>query len=102
METIIKLVRETFVEDMIGQRVPMEQKRTVFATKKSITRAEFAAAGEHGLRPEITVETPAVNYKGEKYMEEDGKRYEIYRTYQPDADMIELYGGTKVGNESFN
>ena len=39
-----------------------------------------------------------IEYNGEKLRSINGQEFSIYRTYEPDADWIELYYGRRVGN----
>ncbi len=98
MDDLIVLIAETYTDNDIGVRVPTETRREVWAHLRSITRAEWRAAGLAGLQPAIVAETPRVNYGGEKLAEVKGVRYEVYRTYAADdSDMIELYLEERAG-----
>lgn len=69
---------------------PIETRRTVYANKKSATRTEFYAANQSGLRADVVLEIHAYEYEGERYLEHNGKRYEIIRTYSPSFELVEL------------
>lgn len=95
-----------------GVKVPTENSRQVFCKVRSITRAEFFDGGRNGLNPQLRFDVFRGDYNGESVLEYHGKRYAIYRTYQPEVsdaryvtrqentDCIELYaerkGGTNV------
>lgn len=87
------LVSEEYEVDAIGQRTPVEKQRTVPALEDAITRREWSAAGQNGIRAEKVVLTSAINYDDEKIVIIDGVRYMVYRNYiKPGADdEIELY-----------
>lgn len=102
MDDLIYLISETFTEDDIGQTVPGEQSTPVWAHLQSVTRAEWADAGQNGLQPQLVAITPIVNYSGEVIVQigsgEQAKRYGVYRTYfGPGSDVIELYLERKAG-----
>lgn len=98
MDDLIVLIAETYTENSIGVRVPTETRREVWAHMRSVTRAEWSAAGLAGLQPAIVAETNRVNYAGEKLAEVNGTRYAVYRTYAADnSDVIELYLEERAG-----
>lgn len=98
MDELITLVVQTYKEDEIGQPIPTEIRREIWARVESVTRAEFFSAGKNGLSPELVLNTPRVNYEGEKIALVQGVPYGIYRTYfHADSDEIELYLERKAG-----
>ena len=99
MDGIAYLVTQTYKEDAIKQRIPVEgEPKEIFVTEESISRNEFYSAGSNGLRAELVLITPAINYEGEREIIYNDIRYSIYRTYKKkDSDEIELYLGRKVG-----
>lgn len=94
---VITLISETYTQDSIGQFVPAEKTREVYCDISSITRQEWMAAGEMGLKPELRVTMYGPDYEGEKIVELDGIRYGIYRTYRGRDESLELYLEKKVG-----
>lgn len=104
MDDLIYLVAETFTKDELGQMIPEETSRAVWARLQSVTRAEWTNAGQQGMQPQLVAITPIVNYANEKIVQigenESAVRYGVYRTFfGPDTDMIELYLERKVGYE---
>lgn len=102
MDDLITLIKEGYTRDDIGQMVPVETSRQVWARLQSVTRAEWADAGQSGMQPQLVAVTPIVNYDGESIVQlgsgESTKRYAVYRTYfGPNSDTIELYLERKVG-----
>ena len=102
MDDLIYLIAQTYTRDDIGQFIPSETSRAVWAHLQSVTRAEWAQAGQNGMQPQLVAITPLVNYEGETIVQigegEQAKRYGVYRTYfPPDSDTIELYLERKVG-----
>jgi len=73
----------------------------VFAKQNSVSRNEFFAAGNQGMRPEYVFSVFAGEYNGQTVCEYNGERYAIYRTYRPeDSDYMELYAHRDVGIHS--
>lgn len=73
-------------------------RREIFARQDSISRSEFHAAGQDGLRPEYRFTVFACEYNDEPECEHNGQRYAIYRTYHvPGTDDMELYVQRKAG-----
>lgn len=98
MDGSVVLISETFEKDSIGQQIPTETRTEILCYEKSVTRAEFDSAGQHGLSADLVLVTQAVNYEGQSVAEYNSKRYGIYRTYRnPDSDEIELYMERKAG-----
>ena len=102
MDDLIYLIAKTYAPDALGQMVPTESSRPVWAHIQSVTRAGWTDAGQKGLNPQLVAITPIVNYNGEEIVQigdgEDAKRYAVYRTFfGPDTDQIELYLEKKAG-----
>ena len=65
MDELILLIKEIYTKDDIGQMVPQKPGRAVWATLKSVSRAEWFKAGEMGMKSQLVAITPYVNYEGE-------------------------------------
>lgn len=92
------LIREEYIDDIIGQELSEEYRTDIFVTEKSVGRSEWYDAGKSGLNPSIVLETSYIDYNGEQIIEYNGQRYGIYRTYHPEnSDQIELYLEEKAG-----
>lgn len=98
-EIDLTLVSTKYVVDELKQRVPKEISRTVPAMEDAVTRKEWQAAGQNGIKAERMVYTATINYEGEEIAIIDGERYIIYRNYAGPSygrhniteDEIELY-----------
>lgn len=88
---VLSLISASYTADEIGQRVAVETSRDVFCNVQSVSRAEFYAGGEAGLRPSYVATVFRYDYDGEQVAELDGVRYSIYRTYERQDEQIELY-----------
>lgn len=95
--TVLTLVSTTFTADSIAQQIPVEATRDVFCDLRSVTRAEWSAAGQLGLKPDMVASMFAPDYQGEEIAILDGVRYGIYRTYVDRYEQIELYLERKAG-----
>ncbi len=102
MDGIAYLIKATYKEDALAQRIPDGEIRLELPVSvESVTRREWMDAGRNGLNAEKMLKTAAVNYAGEREIEYEGVRYAIYRTYNPPAsDEIELYLQRKAGVQS--
>lgn len=95
--TPIYLIGMTYSVDAIGQRVPTETSRKVYANIRSVTRAEWATAGQRGLNPQLMAVIFEPDYQGEEIVEINQKRYGVYRTFHDSNDRLELYLEEKAG-----
>lgn len=97
-DTVIKLITETYAKDDSGVPRKTEAAAEVFAQKRSVTRSEFFDGGRNGLNPEYEFDVFKGDYDGQRTVEYEGKRYGVYRTFEPeDSDYIELYVERKGG-----
>lgn len=95
---MLKLISRTYTEDKLGQKIPQESPREVFARMESISQSEFFEAGRIGLRPSYkAVLSTALDYDGEEIAEYEGRRYAIYRTYETPYGQMELYLQRETG-----
>lgn len=97
---VINLVSETETENELGDIITVENKRQVFANKKSIRQSEFYQAQANGLKPEWTFEVRFGDYSDEKKIDYNNKPYRIIRVYTKNDEVIELIceGGVNRGN----
>ncbi|MFL1695446.1 phage head closure protein [Weissella kandleri] len=99
--SIIYLTHVEIVEDGLGQQNKvLGAKRKVYANEFSISRAEFAAAGEKGLRPSLSFQINAVDYQNEDVVIVDDVRFHIYRVNKT-GEKVTLYLEKAVG-DGFN
>ena len=100
IDTEITLIRpERREKDEYGvYRTVAETERMILARMDDVTRAEFYAAGQAGMRAEFRFMINPVEYAGETVCAWNGGRYAIYRTYHvPGTDDLELYVQREVG-----
>ena len=96
-DVIAYLIGKTITMNQLKQEIEVETRTEIYARKESISQSEFYKGGEAGLKPEFRLKTAIIDYNGEREVELDGKKYGIYRTYEPDQDYIELYCERKGG-----
>lgn len=63
----------------------------VAATSIPVSRSEFYKAGTADILPAYEFRVNPIEYHGETEIEFENKRLTVYRTYEPDADTVELY-----------
>lgn len=94
--TTATLIECEITLDAIGQQVVREIPHEIYCDVGSVTRSEWAVAGQLGLNAQLVIKTPSINYNDETTVEVEGKRYGIYRSYN-DGEIIELYCEGKAG-----
>ena len=98
MDNVVGLISHTYTTDSFGvQQALYEITREVFCQVQTVSRAEFFAGMQMGLRPDYVVRLHPVEYDGETLAEYQGDRYAIYRVYRASPDVMELYLHREVG-----
>ena len=92
----ITLIGKSYTEDEIGQQIPTETVKKVFAYIRDVSQTESARPIE-GLTPSKVFDVYVTEYNGEEDVEYKGIRYRIYRTYLNDDSRMELYGARRTG-----
>jgi len=87
---IISLITETFTVNDMGDAIPADTKKQVYANKKSIRQSEFYQAAATGLRPELMFEVRTSDYNGQPKLEYESVTYNIIRTYDKNGEITEL------------
>lgn len=77
---VIYLITTEIVEDEIGNQIPQETERLVYANQMAVTQSEFYNAAAAGLRPSKMFEIYSFEYQGEERLKHDGMVYRIIRT----------------------
>lgn len=86
----LTLIGETVEYDDYGVPKKVETRTVILCDVKSVGRSEFYGAASTGLRPEIVFVVHGYEYKGEKTVEFESKKYNLIRTYSTDFEEIEL------------
>lgn len=100
LDDVAYLVHEEIVINEYYQEEKKETLRKVYCKKGSITRSEFYSSGKQGMKPSFVLVVAKIDYEDEEEVQYNEKRFSIYRTYEVDADYIELYCEKKVGVQS--
>ena len=77
---------------------PKEIRRKVWCKVESASGREFARMGQNNIRPQRRVTLWANEYDEQDTVELEGKKYGVYRTFQPNPEEIELYLERKAGD----
>lgn len=96
MTDVVNLIGQTFTKDNLGVETATETTRTVMCEVTSVSQAEFFAAANTELNPELRFTVFFGDYENESVIEYNGARYSIYRTYRS-GDYMELYAERKIG-----
>lgn len=78
---VIDLISVEYTTNSIGDAIPQESARQVYANRKSVRQSEFYQAMATGLRPEIMFEVRSAEYQGEPTVRYEGKDYSIIRAF---------------------
>lgn len=101
-DTLVTLIAVTVTgRDDIGNPIRKETASEVWGELKSVTRAEFQAAGARGLKPSMVIKVHDVDYHGEQLVEVGGVCYSVYRDYRM-GETRELYVTQKGGDTNEN
>lgn len=84
------LIQEGAEPDGEGYRSTVEQVRTVFVDKASVTRSEFYAAKQAGDAITLVLRIRGADYKGETMVNFQGKTYDVVRTYTKGGEIYQL------------
>lgn len=96
IDIVLKLIGQTETgTDQFLQPITTKTETEVIAASVPVSRSEFYQAGQLGINPEFEFIINPAEYSGEKEAEltENGttRRLRIYRTYERNADEMELY-----------
>lgn len=95
----ITLINPTFGQDEFGNPIENETREVIQAIRKNIGRVEFYQASQAGIRPTYVFVVHVFEYNNEPFIEYNGQRYTVIRTYQVNDDELELTVERKVADE---
>ena len=93
----IKLISFTETQDEIGQITSTESEASLIAEIRSVSRSEFMEGRQDGLTPSYVFYVSRFAYSGQRVIEYNGERYSVYRTFEADDNIVELYTEREVG-----
>ena len=97
IDTVVNLLSEKIEPDELGNQISVLTKKPIFATISSVTQSEYFKAATIALKHQYKIAGVFfADYNNEKYVEIDGCKHEIYRTYR-DGDYMELYVTERIG-----
>ena len=100
MAVRLKFIYPVFLRSGRGDSVIQ---RKVLADKVSITGQEFFNANSDraiGIKPKLCMRLRSFDYRGEKLCEYAGVIYSVYRTFDRQDGITELYLSPKAGEQS--
>lgn len=92
----------TITRDEYGNPVTTIEETEVFVQPRGVYQSEFYNAAQLGLKPSLTLMlTNREDYNGQKYLEFEGKEYEVIRTdWNAQRDGLSLICEERVKNGS--
>jgi len=90
----------TISRDEYGNPVTTIEETEVFVQPRGVYQSEFYNAAQLGLKPSLTLMlTNREDYNGQKYLEFEGKEYEVIRTdWNAQRDGLSLICEERVKN----
>lgn len=90
----------TITRDEYGNPVTTIEETEVFVQPRGVYQSEFYNAAQLGLKPSLTLMlTNREDYNGQKYLEFEGKEYEVIRTdWNAQRDGLSLICEERVKN----
>ena len=79
----LTLISTTYIENDMGDMIPVETGLVVLCDVQSVTRAEHYSAAANGLKPSIVFVLNKFEYEGQKDVEYEGIKYNVDRSYVP-------------------
>ena len=100
MAVRLKFIYPVFLRSGRGDSVIQ---RKVLADKASVTGQEFFNASSDraiGIKPKLCMRLRSFDYRGEKLCEYAGVIYSVYRTFDRQDGITELYLSPKAGEQN--
>lgn len=98
LDDVCYLIQITTTKDDLGQDIKEENEFMVFCSILSITKAEFATAGQLGHKPDVMFIIDSDTYGDEKYLRYGEKKYSIYKSYRRVDGFTEIYCEVRAGD----
>lgn len=99
IDTEITLIGIENSFDNWGNTIKNENKTHILAKMKSASQSEFYQASSQGFKPEVVFELYKIQYNQEPYIEHEGIRYSVIRTYSNTLDKLEIVCQRKLTDE---
>lgn len=88
--SVIELISSVVSTDDYGFEIRKQEKREVFANKKSIRASEHYEAQKLGYKLSAMFEIKPYEYDNEEYLFFENEQYKIERTYEKNSEILEL------------
>lgn len=89
--TAVKLIAQTFAVNDVGDSIPTETERLVYAEHRSVGFKRKMEAEQMGLKvSDKFILSNAAEYQGEEILEHKGRRYNIVNVYCTEEETVEL------------
>lgn len=98
-DTEIALINVEIENDDWGNSIKKEFKEFILAKVKSVSQSEFYQAASQGFKPELVFEIYKVQYNQQPFIEYEGGRYSVVRTYSNTLDKLEIVCQRKLSDE---
>lgn len=89
-----------YEKDALGQKVPKEKRTTVFCSRLPISRQEFYMAGQNDIEVSEILVVHSYEYNNDKYVEFNGKKLKVLKTYHKSLEELELTCTERLGDKS--
>lgn len=76
--------------DELKQPIFEDTKEEIACNKRSLTRSEFYFASQTDLKPSMVLEVHSFEYDNQDFLEFEGERYKVIKTYESSPNIIEL------------
>ncbi|MEH7462770.1 hypothetical protein V7166_12015 [Bacillus thuringiensis] len=101
LDDVCYLITIKTIEDELGQQEGMEkEQRPVFCSRLNVSRQEFLAGGQLGLKPRVLIVVDADEYDFEEFLVYEDTEYSVYRSFMRSDGLYELYCEVKSGGQS--
>lgn len=88
---VAKLLSFADDQDAEGYGVEAPTKRTVYCTwEDGVSQREFYLSQKEGLQASASVELWSVDYEGERFVDFNGRRYRVLRSFPSSFDCVTL------------
>lgn len=87
---ITLLAATDFIEDDIGNQIPILKQEEVYGYEQPISRSEFYTAGQSGITVTKSLVIHPYDYEEQTSLILEGIVYDIIRVYPLDRDQLEL------------
>lgn len=85
-----ELIAVVVIKDEYMNEIETETKRTILCHEGEVTRSEWYSGLSHNLSPSLVIVINKIEYRGEKYLNYEGQKYSIMRTFPVENQRLEI------------